>query len=153
MTPGMEFSATALDHARNPRNVGSLASANGHARITGPCGDTMAFWLYVENARIKRIAFETDGCGSSLACGSMATELAQNASIEEACHIEQQDILDALGGFPVEAQHCALLAANTLHAACRDFRKNDGKNRKGVLHHLLRPVIELFNTLSSNPSK
>ncbi len=27
---------------------GPLAHFNGHARITGPCGDTMEFWIRVD---------------------------------------------------------------------------------------------------------
>ena len=33
----------------------------------------------------------------------------------------RQDALNALGGLPEESQHCALLAANTLKAAIRDY--------------------------------
>jgi len=41
------LSEVADDHARNPRNHGPLADFTGHAWITGPCGDTMEFWLAV----------------------------------------------------------------------------------------------------------
>jgi len=40
-----ELSSIARDHATNPRNQGPLKKFDGHARITGPCGDTMEFWL------------------------------------------------------------------------------------------------------------
>ena len=39
------FSPTAVDHIMQPRNWGEMTEADGHARITGPCGDTMAIWL------------------------------------------------------------------------------------------------------------
>jgi len=120
MASDFEYSAIAIDHAQNPRNVGALDSFDGHARITGPCGDTMEFWLRFDAERIRRAGFTTDGCGSSLACGSMVTELATGRTVEEVCAIQQKDVLDALGGFPEETQHCALLAANTLHAACEE---------------------------------
>jgi nitrogen fixation NifU-like protein len=35
------YSETVIDHAMNPRNVGSMDNADGFAHITGPCGDTM----------------------------------------------------------------------------------------------------------------
>ncbi|TET87779.1 MAG: hypothetical protein E3J34_01505, partial [Dehalococcoidia bacterium] len=35
--------------------------------------------------------------------------------------ISSQDVLNALCGLPEESQHCALLAANTLKAAIRDY--------------------------------
>ena len=34
--------------------------------------------------------------------------------------IAPADILRALGGIPVESEHCALLAAGTLRAACEN---------------------------------
>jgi Mrp family chromosome partitioning ATPase len=50
----------------------------------------------------------------------MTTKLATGKTVEEAKAIQQHDILHALGGFPKETEHCALLSANTLHAACGD---------------------------------
>ena len=45
-------------------------------------------------------SFWTDGCGPSIASGSMVTELVKGKSVSEALKITQQDILDALGGLP-----------------------------------------------------
>jgi len=115
------FSAMARDHAAHPRHRGPLKVFDGHARITGPCGDTMEFWLTARNGKVHRVSFITDGCGPSLACGSMATCLAEGKRVEDAAGLQQQDILEALGGLPKEFEHCALLAANTLKAAGEDY--------------------------------
>jgi nitrogen fixation NifU-like protein len=109
------------DHAQNPRNNGPLENYNGHARITGTCGDTMEFWLLGFNDKLAQVSFVTDGCGSSIACGSMATCLAKGKRVKEVLNLRQKDILDALGGLPKETEHCALLAADTLKAACEDY--------------------------------
>jgi len=114
------FSATARDHAMYPRHLGPPQSWGGRARITGPCGDTMEFWVTIEDEHVKRAWFTTDGCGSSLACGSMATTLCRGRRVGEAMKIAQADILRELGGIPVESEHCALLAAITLRAACEN---------------------------------
>lgn len=84
----------------------------------------MEFWLGVRNGNIDEATFITDGCGSSLACGSMATILAKGKQIENVRELSQQDILKALGGLPSELEHCALLAVNTLKAACDNYVKN-----------------------------
>lgn len=115
------YSEITIDHAMNPRNVGDIADADGFAKVTGPCGDTMEIWLKVNNGIITNATFMTDGCGTSIASGSMITEMAKEKSIIEARKISQQDVLSALGGLPEESQHCALLAANTLKAAIRDY--------------------------------
>jgi nitrogen fixation protein NifU and related proteins len=109
------------DHAQNPHNHGPLEDFNGRARITGPCGDTMEFWISALDDKIEQIGFTTTGCGTSHAAGSMATCLAKGKSISYTLNIHQKDILDALGGLPKENEHCALLAVNTLKATCEDY--------------------------------
>jgi nitrogen fixation NifU-like protein len=110
---------------------------NGHARVTGPCGDTMEFWLLVRDGTVERVSFITDGCDPSLACGSMASCLAHGASLDRAATIAPQDILHALGGLPEPVSHCASLAARTLQAACADYRasaarqESDERQRRG----------------------
>ena len=46
-----------------PGNFGPLKGAHANARVLGPCGDTMEFWLYVQERRILRATITTDGCG------------------------------------------------------------------------------------------
>lgn len=115
------YSETVIDHAMNPRNVGLMEDADGFARITGPCGDTMEIWIKVNDDIIIKSNFMTDGCGTSIASGSMVTELARGKNITEAQRISEQDVLTALGGLPDKSKHCALLSANTLKAAIRDY--------------------------------
>ncbi len=123
MTTG--FSRKALERFVKPRNYGELEVPDGHARITGPCGDTMEFWMHVDEGIITALGFITTGCGPSRACGSMATELADGKTPAEAAGIEQQDILDALGGMPAAHRHCALLAANTLKATVENYMETN----------------------------
>jgi len=115
------YSEAVADHVLSPRNVGYLNSSDGHARITGPCGDTMEIALNVNNDTIAEITFMTDGCATTIASGSMVTELAKGKSVVRALGIRQQDVLGALGGLPEESEHCALLAANTLREALKDY--------------------------------
>lgn len=115
------LSPEAYRHATTPCHYGTPGRFDGHAVITGPCGDTMEFWLLVENSKIAEARFVTDGCGSSLACGSITTCLATGRSLAEAMAIGQADVLEALDGLPDEWAHCALLASNTLRAACQDY--------------------------------
>ncbi len=124
------ISPALIEHAQYPRNNSPLAAFDGHARITGPCGDTMEFWLVVRGGKVEKAAFVTDGCGPSHACGSMATCLAEGQSVDRVAAIGQPEILDALGGLPPDVEHCALLAANTLKAACEDFVRRATKGEQ-----------------------
>ena len=115
------YTETVIDHAINPRNAGSITDPDGYAGVTGSCGDTIQLWLRVNNKRVVQATFWTDGCAATIASGSMATEMAKGKSILEAMGISQQEILDALGGLPEGNLHCALLAANTLKEAVKDY--------------------------------
>lgn len=114
-----------VDHARNPRNVGSIQGADGFASMTSDCGDTMGIWLKVSGRVIENVTFWTDGCFSAIATGSMVTELAKGRGVLDALAINQQAVLDALGGMPEDSAHCALLAADTLCEAIRDYLANE----------------------------
>jgi len=116
-----KYSETVVEHSMDPRNLGELEDANGFARVTGPCGDTMSIWLKINGDTIINASFMTDGCGTTIASGSMVTEMVKGKKISEAQKITQSDVLDALGGLPQESEHCALLAANTLKAAIKDY--------------------------------
>jgi len=115
------YSETVIDHAMNPRNVGDMGNADGFGRVTGSCGDTMEIWLKVRNGIVADATFLTDGCGTSIASGSMVTELVKGKSIPQAQKVTQQGVLDALGGLPEDSLHCALLAAETLKEAIKDY--------------------------------
>jgi nitrogen fixation NifU-like protein len=115
------YSEKTIDHFLNPRNLAEIPAPDGFGRVTGSCGDTMEICLKVRDGRVTNASFWTDGCGTSIASGSMVTELAKGKSILEARKITQQDVLDALGGLPEESLHCALLAADTLKEAIKDY--------------------------------
>jgi nitrogen fixation NifU-like protein len=115
------YSEKVIDHFLNPRNLGELGDADGFGKVTGPCGDTMQICLRVNDGKITEVAFMTDGCGTTIACGSMTTELAKGKAVTEALRITQDGILKSLDGLPEDDIHCSLLAANTLKEALRDY--------------------------------
>ncbi len=115
------YSGKVVQYWLNPQNFGRLERAEGHARITGPCGETMEIFLEVKHERITRASFLTDGCGPSLACGSVVTQLAIGKTLDEARSITQDTIIKNLGGLPDESEHCAVLAANTLAGAIHEY--------------------------------
>ena len=115
------YSEAVVEHSMNPKNMGEIEGADGSARVTGPCGDTMQLWLKLKGETIQEASFLTDGCGTSVASGSMVTELAKGKKLGQAQRISQKDVLNALGGLPEESEHCALLAADTLKAAIKDY--------------------------------
>jgi nitrogen fixation NifU-like protein len=111
------FSVRVLAEARQPQNMGVMDDPDGYGLVFGSCGDTMEVFLRLSGERIEKVAFVTDGCGPTVACGSMLTRMAQGKSLAEAAAIEAADVITALDGLPAEHVHCATLAADTLHQA------------------------------------
>ena len=115
------YSEKTIDHFLNPRNLGRISAPDGLGRITGPHGNTMEIYLKIKDGKVINASFWTDGCGCSIASGSMVTELAKGKGVLEVQKITQQNILDALGGLTEDDLHCALLAAITLKEAIKDY--------------------------------
>ncbi|OPY69999.1 MAG: NifU-like protein [Syntrophorhabdaceae bacterium PtaU1.Bin034] len=122
------YSPQVIERWQNPRNWGVVENPDGFSKITGPCGDTMQISLKIDGNRIIEARYITDGCATSIASGSMATELAEAKTIGEAQRISQEMILEALGGLPEESEHCALLASNVLRAAIENYLGNRAKH-------------------------
>jgi Mrp family chromosome partitioning ATPase len=107
-----------------PLNFGPLRGFNGHARIEGDCGDTMEFWMEVDDGIVRRASFTTDGCQTSIACGSMAARLAEGRALRDLKRSRPLEVLEALGqGDNAEAHPCADLALRTLARAAADYEE------------------------------
>jgi len=118
-----DYTDKALEEAYNPKNVGRIEDADCFGRVTGSCGDTMEIYMRVIDGVIEDCKFMTDGCGATIACGSVLTEMLKGKTLEEAARIKAEDILSVLGGLPPENLHCPFLAVSTLNAALENFRK------------------------------
>jgi nitrogen fixation NifU-like protein len=116
-----QYSHAVIDHWQNPRNFLRIKNPDGYAEMEGTCGDTMEMFIKIKNDIITECAFQTDGCGTTIACGSVATELAKDKSFIQALGIVSfKKILERLGGLPEADVHCARLAAETLRRALAD---------------------------------
>lgn len=117
------FGEEGFERWRNPRFKGEIKNPEGYARITGSCGDTMQIFLNFDGSKVKEASYITDGCGSSIVCGSFTAEMAIGKTFDEIFEIEGETILKRLGTFPKEDEHCAFLAAETLHEALGSYLK------------------------------
>jgi len=122
------YSAKVLEEARHPGNMGSMLEPDGYAIVQGSCGDTMEVFLRLDGSRIEVAAFMTDGCGPTVACGSMLTKMVQGMTLEQAGAIEAADVITALDGLPAENVHCATLAVITLGEAIANHHSRRGQD-------------------------
>lgn len=117
------FSKRVIELSHNPKNWGKMENPTVEDKFLGPCGDTMQFFLKIneKNNIIEKITFITDGCGPSVASGSQLTIMAENKSIEETLKITPEDILKELEGLPSSHTHCPILTVNTLDKVLKKY--------------------------------
>lgn len=116
------YSKKVIQEYRNPSNFGILDSPDAFAKIKGPCGDIMKISLKIDKGKIKNANFWTDGCGATIACGSMLTKIIKGLLIEEVKKISSSKLIKTLDGLPVEHLHCSNLAVDTLQKAIRNYK-------------------------------
>jgi nitrogen fixation protein NifU and related proteins len=119
------FSDTLMDHFQRPRNVGPL---------DGPCvigvsslhgvAPRMRIWLDVRCDVVARAGFQAFGCGVSIACASVLTEL---VLVQDAAMLTAEQVRIALDGVPEEKGFCVDLAISAL----RDALNQHSANQRG----------------------
>ena len=153
---GLPYTETVMEHFRHPRNVGRLEDPDAKSIEGSPaCGDMVALYLQVdeESHRITNIKFESYGCASNIATGSIITEMAKGKTLEEAKAITWKQASEALGGLPAIKTHCSVLAVDGLRAAIQNYEERHGlvKERKPTtvaivrkrLKRVMNPVVGL----------
>ncbi|GAB4408596.1 MAG: iron-sulfur cluster assembly scaffold protein [Anaerolineales bacterium] len=150
------YSEKVIEHFKNPRNVGRMEDYDAKATEGSPaCGDMVTLYLKVdeETKTIKDIKFESYGCASNIATGSIITELAKGKTLDEARKISWKAAAEELGGLPAVKVHCSVLAVDTLRAAIRNYEEKHGlvEDREPTtvevvekrLRHVMNPLTGL----------
>jgi metal-sulfur cluster biosynthetic enzyme len=98
------------------------------------CGDMVAVYLKVDDATkvITDIKFQSYGCASNIATGSIITELAKGKTIDEAKKISWKEASEALGGLPKVKVHCSVLAVEGLREAITNYEEKHGLIKERV---------------------
>lgn len=120
----MEYSDKVMEHFMNPRNRGIIEDADACATEGSPaCGDQVKIYLKInpETHIIEDVKFQSYGCASNIATGSIITEMAKGKTLEEAKAIDWKDAAGALDGLPPIKMHCSVLAVDTLRSAIKQY--------------------------------
>lgn len=106
---------------------GRLNDPTSSAILKGPCGDSMEFYLVIENETVADIKVYSDGCGATQACAVMAADLVYRKTIKDALFISPGEVIRALKVLPEDHLHCAILAVSTLYRAIADYLLQKGR--------------------------
>lgn len=127
---GEAFSETVIRLVQNRDNMGSLDHPDAQGHFIGSCGDRMQIDLQFVKDRILSARFLADGCGATIACGSMITKMACSKTLKEAEKITAEELISALDGLPDDHLHCAELAVMTLREAVIDAIEGHENKKK-----------------------
>jgi nitrogen fixation NifU-like protein len=106
----------------NPQNMGELPGADGVGTVgNSECGEMLRLWVKFKevNGRkvIDRATFQSFGCETAIAVASLATELIQGKTAEEALALKSGELAGELGPLPPMKIHCAQLVEGALRSA------------------------------------
>jgi len=148
------YNETVLEHFRRPRNVGKIEEPDGKAIEGSPaCGDMVSVYINVEpeTKKISDIKFESYGCASNIATGSIITELAKGKTLDEAKKITWKQASDALGGLPKIKAHCSVLAVEGLRSAIQNYEERHGlvkEQKKTTVDTVRRRLKKVMNPIT-----
>jgi nitrogen fixation NifU-like protein len=141
----MAYSEKVIEHAENPRNVGTLDKNDpnvGTGLVGAPaCGDVMRLQIRVgDGGVIEDAKFKTFGCGSAIASSSLATEWLKGKTVDQAQTIKNVDIVNELNLPPVKI-HCSVLAEDAIKSAIADYRQKQAAARASKAESKQESVI------------
>ncbi len=152
----LPYSEIVMQHFKDPHNVGRIDDPDAKAIEGSPaCGDMVAVYLKVDelDKRITDVKFESYGCASNIATGSIITDMAKGKTLDEAREITWQQASEALGGLPPIKMHCSVLAVDALRAAIQNYEERHGLIKEQVpttleeiqrrLKHVVNPAVGL----------
>jgi NifU-like protein involved in Fe-S cluster formation len=137
------YNEKVLEHFRHPHNIGKIENPDGKATEGSPaCGDMVSVYIKVnpKSNIIEDIKFESYGCASNIATGSIITDMAKGKTLEEAKKITWQQATEALGGLPAIKAHCSVLAVEGLRAAIQNYEE-----KHGIIAEKVPTTIEIVN--------
>jgi nitrogen fixation protein NifU and related proteins len=97
---------------------------DGYGKNTGDCGDTVEFFITLNQDRIQWISFAVNGCINTRACANTVVMMAEGKTVAEAWKITPDHVIQYLETLPPESEHCAELAVGALYLALSDCQKN-----------------------------
>lgn len=110
------------DAIAQPKNLGEMENADAVGTVGSPdCGDMLRMWIKFREEDGKKVidkaSFQTFGCETAIAVASLATQLIQGKTPEEALAMDGAALSAPLGPLPPMKIHCAQLVEGALRQA------------------------------------
>jgi len=131
-----DHSLNYLEMALRSDHHEEIRNPDGYGKKTGDCQDTIEMFLMLDGDKIKHVAFTTDGCLNTNACGNTVAHMVEGQPVAKAWEVTPEQVAAFLETLPEDHFHCAELAVGALYlalASCREKRQTPWKQiyRKG----------------------
>ncbi len=115
-----------------PKNLGEMQNADAVGTAgSADCGDMLRMWIKFRDEGGKKVidkaTFQTFGCETAIAVASLATQLIQGKTPEEAMAMDGAALSADLGPLPPMRIHCAQLVEGALRQALGGAPSATGK--------------------------
>jgi len=119
------YNDAAVRHFMSPLNTGPLSSVSGIGCATSDhLEDLIELSIRVDRTgTIDGVRCRTFGCVAAVACGSVFSEMLLGKDVAEASELTASDVLDELGGLPLQRACYAKLPIVALAAALQNHRE------------------------------
>ncbi|MEM9445773.1 MAG: iron-sulfur cluster assembly scaffold protein [Verrucomicrobiota bacterium] len=138
MSRESEKSSSPMDGPVKTQNMGELKDADSVGTAGSPgCGDMLRMWMKFRdnesgNKVIDQATFQSFGCETAIAVASVATELLQGKTVEEARSMKGEELSAPLGPLPPMKIHCASLVEEAMKQALDNFSKEEKVSMKSM---------------------
>ncbi|MDP6794926.1 MAG: iron-sulfur cluster assembly scaffold protein [Verrucomicrobiota bacterium] len=117
-----ELQKKLADAIRDPKNIGEMPDADSVGTVgNSECGEMLRMWVkYKEQDGekiIDKASFQSFGCETAIAVASLATELIQGKTADQAMELKPEELSGELGPLPPMKIHCAELVQGALRSA------------------------------------
>jgi nitrogen fixation NifU-like protein len=128
------YSATILEHYRNPRNQGSMTEPSLVEEGVNPlCGDRVRIELKLDAEMVCDARFTANACAICVASASMLTGLVRNAPLDEVETLSVDDLMRTLdANVPRGRVGCVALPLTVMHAAVSLYRRGLARGQGAV---------------------
>ncbi len=99
-----------------------LENPDGYGTRTGECGDSVEFFIMLDQGCLSSISFGVNGCIYTTACCNTVVRLAKGKNLDQAWQITPDQVAQFLETLPPDHYHCAELAVGGFYLALTDCR-------------------------------
>lgn len=121
MCPEPKHSLRFLEMALETKRHEIIENCDGHGTRKGDCGDTVEFFIKIEQDRLVKVSFYAHGCIHTNACCNALAHMVEGQAATKAWDITPEAVIDYLETLPQDHHHCAELAVGALYLAMADY--------------------------------